>query len=83
MAHYVAQTLSMRPAEILDTWSVAELIVAYGVYKNEETYRNFLEWQQLSIEAKRRMKEPKAYGVLFYSAAEVKEMIEAEKKGGG
>ena len=38
MAHYVGKELHIRPNEILDTWGVPELIVAYGEYANETAY---------------------------------------------
>lgn len=34
MAYSVAKELSLRPFEILTTWSCEELLVAYGVYAN-------------------------------------------------
>lgn len=66
MAHYVAKTLHMRPNDILDNWGVPELIVAYGEYTNESTYKNYLEWKQLSVESRKGIEKPKQYNVLFY-----------------
>lgn len=34
MAYYVAKELCMRPTDILNTWCVEELMVAYGQYLN-------------------------------------------------
>ncbi|EOH95864.1 hypothetical protein UAY_03290 [Enterococcus moraviensis ATCC BAA-383] len=67
MAHYVAKVLKQRPNIILDEWGVAELLVAYGQYANEESYSNFLEWKSLGNETKRKVKKPKEYAVLFYT----------------
>ena len=73
MAHYVGQKLKIRPNHILDTWGVAELIVAYGTYKNEESYTNFLEWKSLSQESKKKIKKPQEFAVLFYTTEDLKE----------
>lgn len=53
----------MRPNEILDTWGVAELIVAYGEYANEISERNYEEWTHL--DAKDRGERPEKYIVKF------------------
>jgi len=71
MAHYVAQVLKLRPNDILDTWGVAELLVAFGVYKNEESYKNFLEWKSLSQESKKKIKKPQEFAVQFYTAEDL------------
>lgn len=65
MAHYVAKVLKIRPNEIMDNWNVAELIVAYGQYANEESYKNYLEWKSLPIESKNKIKQPKMYQIKF------------------
>ena len=52
----------MRPNEILDHWGVEELIVEYGTYRNEETYKNYLEWNSLGVETKNKVERAKAYG---------------------
>jgi len=67
MAHCVAKVLKQRPNDILDHWGVAELLVAYGQYANEESYRNFLEWKHLDNETKKKVQKPKEYAVFFYS----------------
>ena len=67
MAHYVAKKLKFRPSEILDNWGVAELIVAYGVYANEESYQNFLEWKNLDKDTKKKVGKPDEYRLWFYS----------------
>ena len=47
MAHYVAKKLHLRPSDILDHWGVCELIVAYGIYANEESMKHFYEIKEL------------------------------------
>lgn len=73
MAHYVAKVLKQRPSAILDSWGVAELLVAYGQYANEESYKNFLEWKSLDNSMKNKIKKPKEYAVFFYSVDDLQE----------
>lgn len=63
MAHFVAEKLMIRPNEILDSWGVPELIVAYGYYANEISLENYRYWE--SGDKKRAM--PKKYNVKFYT----------------
>ena len=73
MAHYVAKVLHQRPNDVLDKWGVAELIVAFGEYSNEEAERNFLEWKGLSTEARSKVERPSRYVVRFYNSNESEE----------
>lgn len=73
MAHYVAKTIMQRPNDILDHWGVAELLIAYGQYANEESYSNFLEWRSLDNETKRKTKKPNEYAVLFYTTDDLQD----------
>ena len=65
MAHYVGKVLHIRPNEILDTWGVPELIVAYGEYANEVSQENYENWRH--TDAKSRGEKPEKYIVKFYS----------------
>lgn len=65
MAHYVAKELNIRPSEILDTWGVAELIVAFGQYANEKSNRSYEEWKHLDSESKAKVMQPSQYIVYF------------------
>lgn len=65
MAHYVGKILHIRPYEILSTWGVPELIVAYGEYANEVSQQNYEDWKHL--DAKSRGEKPDKYIVKFYS----------------
>lgn len=67
MAHYVGKVLHIRPNEILDTWGVPELIVAYGQYANEVSQQNYEEWKSLSADS-RQGERPEEYIVKFYGA---------------
>lgn len=64
MAHYVGKVLHIRPNEILDTWGVPELIVAYGEYANEVSQQNYEDWRHM--DAKSRGIKPEKYIVKFY-----------------
>jgi len=78
MAQYVGKILKMRPNDILDNWGVAELIVTFGTYRNEESYQNFVEWQALSIETKKKVKRPEAFAVKFYTNEDLNEEVEVK-----
>ena len=65
MAHYVAKQLHIRPNEILDTWGVAELIVAFGQYANEQSSKNYEEWKHLDSQQKAKVMQPSKYIVYF------------------
>ena len=65
MSHFVAHELHMRPNEILDTWGVPELIVAFGQYANERSSKNYEEWKQLDSESRNKVKQPSKYIVYF------------------
>lgn len=65
MAHYVAHELHQRPNDILDTWGVPELIVAFGHYANEQSTKNYNEWKALDAEARAKVDRPSKYIVYF------------------
>ena len=69
MAHYVGKILHIRPNEILDTWGVPELIVAYGQYANEAAYENWLSWK--ALKSKEEPKQPPKYVVRFMGLEEL------------
>ena len=73
MAHFVGKTLHIRPNEILDTWGVPELLVAYGEYMNEISERNYMEWQAAPAEAKRKSQRPDKVAVPFYTPEDLEE----------
>ena len=66
MAHYVGEKLHIRPNEILDTWCVPELIVAYGHYMNEESQKSYHEWKSLDTKARNNTPKPQEFAVQFY-----------------
>lgn len=65
MAHFVAKLLHLRPNDILDTWGVAELIVAYGEYANEMADEQFQSWKAANTPSKGPKKPPRKYIVKF------------------
>ena len=75
MAHHVARELKQRPNDILDGWGVAELVVAYGQYTNEDAYSNFLQWKSMDGKAKKSVKKPDAFHVKFFGLEEL-EVVE-------
>ena len=70
MANYVGKVLHLRPAEILDTWGVPELIVTYGNYANEQAHRSFEDWKQLGSKEKMKYPRPPEYAVKFLGKLE-------------
>lgn len=73
MAHYVAKVLHQRPNDVLDKWGVAELIVAFGEYANEESEKNYQDWKNLSTEARAKVEKPSRYTVRFVNTNESEE----------
>lgn len=73
MAHFVGKILHIRPNEILDTWGVPELIVAYGEYANELADRNYRQWKDLSPETRSKTEKPPKYIVRFIGIDEMGE----------
>ena len=65
MAYYVAHKLHMRPNEILDTWCVPELVVAFGQYANERSNQNYEEWKHLDSASRAKTMKPSKYAVYF------------------
>lgn len=78
MAHYLGKKLMMRPLEILQTWSVPELIVAYGTYQNEDQLKAYHEIENHNKNAKASDRVPRInkYAVKFYSRDEIVEIGE-------
>jgi hypothetical protein len=70
MAHYVAKVLHQRPNDILDKWGVAELIVAFGEYANEEAEKNYQDWKGLSTENRSKIERAERYIVRFFNSNE-------------
>lgn len=73
MAHFVAKTLHIRPNEILDTWGVPELLVAYGQYANELADENYQQWKAVHLPDRETKKPPKKYAVRFIGLRELEE----------
>lgn len=65
MAYFVGKKLNIRPYEILDEWTGVELMVAYGVYANEDTQQNFAEWKALDPKTRQTVEKPPEYAVRF------------------
>jgi len=72
MSYYVAKKLRLDPEDVLN-WSPAKLVVAFGQYANEASYKEFETWRNLSSEQKKKTKQPMKYAVLF---REISEFVE-------
>lgn len=73
MAHYVGKLLHIRPSEILDTWGVAELLVAFGQYANEAANESYESWKAYNMPSKDKKAPPKRYVVRFIGVKELEE----------
>lgn len=78
MAHYVGKTLNIRPAEILDTWGVPELIVTFGEYINEVCNQNYEQWKSYSPEVRNKIKKPQKRVVRFIAPDEMTDELREE-----
>lgn len=70
MAHYVGKILKIRPNEILDRWGVSELIVTYGIYRNEAQMKAYREVQEYNKNSKKKIPRIPEYAVKFYTLEE-------------
>lgn len=70
MAHTVGEILHIRPSDILDTWCVPELIVAYGHYMNEKANEAFQSWV-IQNTKDYKPPRPKQYAVRFIGVREM------------
>lgn len=82
MAHYVAKVLKIRPNEILYHWGVSELIVAYGIYANEQQQKNFNEIKEHNKVSNKKIPMIDEYAVRFYTRDDVLASLEESEKDG-
>ena len=73
MAHFVAEILHLRPSEILDTWGVPELLVAYGQYANEMADEQYESWKAIHLPGNEQKTPPRRYVVRFIGVRELEE----------
>ena len=73
MAHFVAKILHIRPSEILDTWGVPELLVAYGQDANEMADEQYQSWKAIHLPYHETKKPPRRYVVRFIGVRELEE----------
>lgn len=73
MAHYVGKELGIRPGELLDTWGVPELLVAYGEYTNELAEKNYKHWESLDVQTRMKIPRPPKYYVQFIGIEEMQD----------
>lgn len=73
MAHFVGKQLHIRPNDILDSWGVPELIVAYGQYANEIADENYKAWKSAHRPKGEEPPEPRRYIVRFLGVREMED----------
>lgn len=83
MAYFVAKELNLRPIDILTTWTVEELLVAYGVYSNQKS-AEYVESIPKNERAKKGITWLDRWAVLFITQDQAEELTkdvsEAEVK---
>lgn len=71
MAYYVAKKLHLRPNDILNCWGVSELVVTFGIYRNEDYEREFYKREEYNKSAKKKIPQIPRYAVKFYTRDEL------------
>lgn len=76
MAYFVAKELGMRPTDILNTWTVEELMVAYGHYINAKSneYVESVPQKEWPTHKPEPITWLDRWAVLFVSDEQVKEI---------
>lgn len=82
MAYFVAKELGMRPTEILNTWCVEELMVAYGHYINSKSaeYVESVPQKEWATHKPDPITWLDRWAVLFVSPDQVKDLNADEVK---
>lgn len=80
MAHYVAKVLKIRPNDILYHWGVSELIVAYGIYANEQQQKNFNEIKEHNKVSNKKIPQIEEYAVRFRTREDLLQEQEEERE---
>lgn len=75
MAHFLAKELKMRPYEILENWTVEEVMVAYGEYANIRSKESW-EMTPPKERAKKHMIPSDRWAVVFVSLEDALKMAE-------
>lgn len=75
MAHFLARELKMRPYDILNEWTVEEIMVAYGEYANIKSKRHW-EMTPPKERAKKHMLPSDRWAVVFVSLEDALRMSE-------
>lgn len=76
MAYFVAKELNMRPTDILETWTVEELMVAYGYYANRHSaeYLESIPQKEWGKQKPKPLTWLDRWAVLFVSEEQVEEI---------
>lgn len=76
MAYFVAKELNMRPTEILENWTVEELMVSYGYYANQHSaeYLESIPQKEWAKQKPKPLTWLDRWAVLFVSEEQIKEI---------
>lgn len=79
MAYAVAKELGLRPLDVLSDWTCEELLVAYGVYANQ----NQANYYDMLTKKERRLKKMTSldrWAIPFLRPEQVKELASKQKE---
>lgn len=73
MAYFVAETLGMRPLQILTEWTCEELLVAFAQYANRNAKENY-DTMTRKERAKKKMTRIDRWAMPFVTQKQMDEM---------
>lgn len=65
MAYFLEEHIGVESYKILNEWGLCELIVSYGNHLNNQTFKNYLEWEQLHKSGEKVGRRPNKVAVKF------------------
>lgn len=72
MAYYVAKALHLRPYTILTEWTCEELLVAYGVYANQQSKESY-DMKSIKERAQEQLTYMDRWVMPFYTQSDLEE----------
>lgn len=78
MAYFVAKTLHLRPWIVLTEWTCEELLVAYGVYANQQSKESY-DMKSQKEKQKDNLTYMDRWALPFFSQRDLEENIPAEE----
>lgn len=79
MAYAVAKELSLKPTDILTSWTCEELLVAFGVYANQSSAMSY-EMMSKKERYQKKMTSLDRWAMPFVSPSQMSEMSAQQKQ---